>query len=62
MCGPPFLKQGKMHNNNEEDLATKEALSLSFPFATIIANNEAPTDGGVSGDLRLSQLKSCGAF
>ena len=38
MCGPPFLKQGKMHNNNE-DLATKEALSLSFPFATIIADH-----------------------
>ena len=28
MCGLPFLKQREMHNNNEEDLATKEALSF----------------------------------
>ena len=53
MCGLPFLKQREMHNNNEEDLATKEALSLSFPFATIIANHWS-SDGADSGDHRLS--------
>ena len=37
MCGLTFPKQGKVHNNNEEDFATKEALTLSFFFATIIA-------------------------